>query len=55
MRLTKDALEGALKNVQRLWMEALADDNKAEIARWGVERSRILSMIISYDEETNND
>ena len=54
MRLTKDALQGALKNVQRLWQEALVNEDKAEIARWGVERSRILSMIISYDEETNN-
>lgn len=54
MKLTKDALQGALKNVQRLWQEALVNDDKVEIARWGVERSRILALIISYDEENNN-
>lgn len=54
MKLTKDALQGALKNVNRLFNEACRDDDKPEIARWGVERSRILALIISYDEETDN-
>lgn len=54
MKLTKDTLKGALKTVQREYMYALADDNKVMIATWAVERSRILSLLISYDEETNN-
>lgn len=54
MRLTKDALRGALKTANYLYNQACGNDDKPEIARWASERSRILALLNTYDKENNN-
>lgn len=49
MRLTKDALKGALKTANQMYNRALYRDDKPEVRRWCDERNRILDQIMNYD------
>jgi hypothetical protein len=50
--LSRDALLGALKTVQREYVHAISVDDSNAIRRWSSERNRILSMLNT--EETND-
>lgn len=51
--LTKDALRIAFKTVNRLYNEAIANNDKVMIGKWQEERNRILRLLTSHGENTN--
>ncbi len=51
--MTRDALMGALKTVQREWIRAMDEEDKLMSKKWGAERERILALLAT--KEINND
>tara|TARA_Y100001937_G_scaffold117139_1_gene170044 strand:- start:12791 stop:12955 length:165 start_codon:yes stop_codon:yes gene_type:complete len=52
--LTKDALKGALKTVNRLYDSAIANNNKIMIRTWESERNRIINLLTTLSGKNNN-
>jgi hypothetical protein len=53
MKLTRDAMLGAMKEAQRLFNRACAENNRSEMARWQAERTRIMKVLATYEENNN--